>query len=790
MLSRHAFIYALFLAVAASLAVLGTSTRTHSESVAELADVPPEALKALQEGRYLRASLILREYLASRPDTAEAAILLAAQAEAGWGDWARVRQLLEGRSWLDRVAAGRGWDLLARSQLELGEWRASSSSFERFLTMAEGETHRREQGVAQVRRARALVEQRRFAAAVLVYDTAATLLPVSGDWIQVFAAAAAAGAGDTAAVRSRLADVDRDLAEDWGWRTEVRARRAAGDLTGAAAAATRAADRLDTDARRAAAWTQVGEIRRQQGDLHGARVAFIRAMNAAQGSPAAMDAARAMSAMPGLSPADRLLVGRVYLRHGNVARGVEGLRAYLDADGGTPLLRERVMYEIAYAQFRAGDNAAAERSLLDLAAVQDRSVAGDALYAAARAQYRSGRPAVARETLLRVIRDFPDQPAAARAAYLSADLEHDLLQLESAAGLYRRTIEIAPTSAEAALARMRLAGIAMSGNRYEDALRELEEYRGTHTSGRNYQQATFWAGQALRRLGREAEARQRLSEAARIDPFSYYGGVAAEALGEDFWIARLEHEPPTSDRFDSRVHAALARVDLLREIGWTDAAAFEMERVRTHFARFDGALYALAEALNERGFTSAGVSLGREIQRREGAWNMRLLRIVYPFPYRNIIMAEARERNIDPFLAAALIRQESMFNPTARSPVGALGLMQVMPATGQALARRLGVPRFAPNQLAQPELNVLFGTTYLAEQLRTYGDRVDLVLAAYNAGPGRVGRWSQFPEYRDRLLFAERIPFDETRDYVRIVQNNRRIYAAIYGASPVSPTSP
>jgi soluble lytic murein transglycosylase len=206
-----------------------------------------------------------------------------------------------------------------------------------------------------------------------------------------------------------------------------------------------------------------------------------------------------------------------------------------------------------------------------------------------------------------------------------------------------------------------------------------------------------------------------------------------------------------------------------------------MERVRRHFGAFDGALYTLAEALNERGFTSQGIALGWDIYRREGAWNLRLLRIVYPFPFQNFVLAEARERGVDPFLAAALIRQESMFNPRARSPVGALGLMQVMPATGSTLARRLGIARFKAEMLLQPEPNIHFGMAYLADQLNSYGDRLDVVLAAYNAGPTRVTRWRQFPEWSDRLLFAERIPFDETRDYVRIVQNNRRIYSVLYG---------
>lgn len=338
------------------------------------------------------------------------------------------------------------------------------------------------------------------------------------------------------------------------------------------------------------------------------------------------------------------------------------------------------------------------------------------------------------------------------------------------------------------MARMRIGGILYARGNYEAALAEFQELRASHPTGRTFEQATFWTAMSLRRLGRADEARLYFADVRRADPFSYYGGLAADQIGDDIRQRRLEPSPPPNPRWDAQVQRALARVDLLRSIGWDDAANFEMERVREHFARFDGALYSLAEEFNARGFTSAGVSLGREIQRREGAWNLRLLRIVYPLPYENIIMAEARDRNVDPFLVAALIRQESMFNPRARSPVGAAGLMQVMPQTGNALARKLGIQRFRPDMLMQPELNIAFGVEYLAEQLRVYGHRIDAVLAAYNAGPGRVARWQRFPEWRDGHLFAERIPFDETRDYVRVVQHNRRIYEAIYGGLLVEPS--
>jgi soluble lytic murein transglycosylase len=792
MVSRHAVIYLLFFVVAGTIAVFGPR-QTHSAAPAIGEDsVPPAALSALREGRFLRASLILREYLASQNDSTPAALLLAAQAEAGWGDWEQVSNLLSGRSWLDGVAAGFGWNLLGQSQLQLGQWSAASTSLGHYLELADDSAATSEQGIAELRLAQTLTEQRKYAEAQAAYDRALKLLPQVEDWIRVFAASSAASGGDTAVVRTRLAGVDSVLVHEWSWRTVPRARREAGDGAGALAAAERAAARVGSDARKAAAWTMVGTLRRERGDAAGARTAFIRAMNAAQGSSAAIEAARALSEMGGLSPEHQLLVGRVYLRHGNTQRGVAGITAYLDAGRGTAAERERLRYDLANAQFNGGQYPAAERALLAVAAAAtDRKVASDAMYTAARAQYRDGRQSVARATLARIVRDYADQPAAVRASYLTADLDHDDASLASATEHYRQAIRLSPTSAEAAIARMRLGGIAFAAGRHDEALREFDEFRTTHRSGRTYQQATYWSAQALSRLGRTEEARTRLTEARRLDPFSYYGGLAGEELGDTGWGTRLEPAPAQNERYDAQVERALARVDLLREIGWDEAATFEMDRVRRHFAQFDGASYALAESLNSRGFTSQGIALGWDIYRREGAWNTRLLRIVYPFPYRNIIVAEARERNVDPFLAAALIRQESMFNERARSPVGALGLMQVMPATGQTLARRLGIPRFKPEMLTQAELNVHFGMAYLADQLRAYDNRLDAVLAAYNAGPTRVQRWRQFPEWNDRLLFAERIPFDETRDYVRIVQNNRRIYSALYGNDvSVAPATP
>ncbi|MCH7775225.1 MAG: lytic transglycosylase domain-containing protein, partial [Gemmatimonadetes bacterium] len=142
----------------------------------------------------------------------------------------------------------------------------------------------------------------------------------------------------------------------------------------------------------------------------------------------------------------------------------------------------------------------------------------------------------------------------------------------------------------------------------------------------------------------------------------------------------------------------------------------------------------------------------------------------------------AREFDLDPFLLAALVRQESAFDADATSRAGARGLMQLMPATARGLARQLGVD-WDNAFLGIADANVHLGAAHLAQMLRQYGGEIVPALAAYNAGGSRVRRWLRFPEARagDWFLFIERIPFAETRGYVQTLLRNRELYSALYG---------
>jgi soluble lytic murein transglycosylase len=704
-----------------------------------------------------------------------------ARAAAGWGDWRRVEALLEGRSWLATHEGAAGLALLGRARLEQEKWAGARDALSAYLTAATDPAPA-DEGVARVRLAMALARLDEPAEALRAFDAAAARVPVIADWIAIHAARVAAEAGDTADVRRRFAAIGGDVAREWGWNARVRAASQAGDGAAAAAAAEAAARSLTAAGRRAEAWLEVARLQGPAGEPGLVRAALRNSIGAAAGSAAARDAARRFVELGGLTPADRLLVGRALLRHGDFQRGMAQLQAWIDGGHGTADEREALRLELGTALFNGRQFADAERILLPLARdAASRARRAEALFVAGRSQYRDGRTALGRQTFVRVSETYGDVSAGTVAAWFAADLLHDDDDIERASALYRAVVDSGRGIEEVGLAAMRLGGIAFQRGDFAAALREFEAYRQRFPDGRVIQQATFWAGRSLERLGNPAAARERFVETIRLDPLSYYAALASDAIGTPFFQIAMDASPPL--RFRPEIDQAVTPVDLLRELGWNAFATWEIERVRSRFAGSDDALYTLAEALGQRGYTTTAISIGWDLRRRS-EWNQRLLRIIYPFPYRDLVEREARARGVDPFLAAGLIRQESMFNAAAVSPVGAIGLMQVMPETGRAVAAGLGIGGFTPAMLYNPEVNVHIGMAYLADQIRSWGDRADAVLAAYNAGPHRVQRWRLFPEWSDPVLFAERIPFAETRGYVRIVQTNARIYRSLYDPQP------
>ena len=157
----------------------------------------------------------------------------------------------------------------------------------------------------------------------------------------------------------------------------------------------------------------------------------------------------------------------------------------------------------------------------------------------------------------------------------------------------------------------------------------------------------------------------------------------------------------------------------------------------------------------------------------------------YPMPMRDLVLRKSQEIGLDPSYVYGLIRQESRFIMDARSGVGASGLMQVMPATARWTARKIGMAGFSPSQINDQDTNITIGTNYLKLALDDFDGSMALAAAAYNAGPGRPRSWRNGP-VMEAAIWAENVPFSETRDYVKKVLANTTNYAALISGQPQS----
>jgi soluble lytic murein transglycosylase len=161
-------------------------------------------------------------------------------------------------------------------------------------------------------------------------------------------------------------------------------------------------------------------------------------------------------------------------------------------------------------------------------------------------------------------------------------------------------------------------------------------------------------------------------------------------------------------------------------------------------------------------------------------------KLAFPLPFRDSLERYSREHGLDPFVVAALIRQESEFNSKVVSRAHAYGLTQVLPITGRELSRRLNIRPFRPDMLFTPDINLNIGTYFLRSLLDRLKGRWEATLASYNAGPSRVVRWLTWGDFREQAEFVEIIPFDETRTYVQSVLRNADIYRRLYGPQQVA----
>lgn len=709
----------------------------------------------LAAGSPWRATRLLAPILADPAARTPESEWLAARAAAGWGGWAQVREILGRSGWLDSLYDGSGRELLARAALALGDDSVAEVEARRALARA---TDPGTIGMRRVLLARALDRLGKLSDAGAAYAAAAGELAPIGDWLRLRALTAlATGAGpvsvgpgitDSLVLAHAPAAVAAALERRRAFAPARDAYLALGDTVSALRMATAIA--ADSATRRAIL-AQLAEA------LPSPQLTQLLAL---------LD-----QAYPPLAPEEQLIAARAAARAGQFPRAVLGFDAALARGLGAPDDRfTRATMLARSGQVTAG--AAAFGALTG-----DRDLGVRALYEQGRALLRLPDHAAAVRILGVVARRHPhDSTQAASALFLLAGEDADRGDDRAARRSWGELARRYPTDRLAAPARFQADLISFVRREFKRAARGFDSLRAPDAGGVEANAAAYWAGRAWAAAGRPDSAGVRWHEVLDRASGSYYAGASARRLGLAPPPIREPGPPAPVPAFVSGARDRIALLDsagLDLEAGWERAALGAA-------AGGPDTLVAAAGALLQVDAPALAARLARSALLLSGVDTARALRLLYPLDDADILSREARRRNIDPAFAAALIRQESGFDPEAVSGAGARGVMQVMPSVGAALARRLHFPMWDPVLLFQPDVNLEIGMAQLQNLFGRFGDQAR-VLAAYNAGGAKVLAWEQRAGVGDPEVFIERIPFPETRDYVRTILRNREMYGRLYG---------
>jgi len=348
-----------------------------------------------------------------------------------------------------------------------------------------------------------------------------------------------------------------------------------------------------------------------------------------------------------------------------------------------------------------------------------------------------------------------------------------------------------PSAKNASLAHWKAAWLSYRLGLYADATRLFEAQIRLFPSEPETAAALYWRGR-LYELNENNPARAAANYRAvvRSYPHFYYAQQARRRLdalnnivpASDTQLENLEPLPPPKpvESFpEASPHLAKAR--LLANAGLNDFVSREIT-ADPEFAA-SGSL-AEAQIYASYGETFHALRIAKHALPSAASAPISSIpleywRLLYPEPWWDMIQTASARNHLDPYFVVSLIRQESEFSPSVVSYANAWGLMQLLPATGKMLAREEGLTHFETYQLLDPETNIRLGTRNLRQLLDKFGGVEEYVLAAYNAGDGRVVDWKASGSYRGIDEFVESIPFTQTREYVQAIRRNEEMYRAI-----------
>jgi len=564
------------------------------------------------------------------------------------------------------------------------------------------------------------------------------------------------------------------------------ARALLGDADGARSAWRSAIDDTRSDSERARLRLQIARSYEDAGDLRSARDAYLSIWVSHPTREEGEVAGVRLDALPERAGPTRS--GRDWRRRGDklfrARRNEEALEAYAQALAGelSRSERRRTQRQQAQTLFRMRSYPAAVEAFAKLPQVDDVPIWH------ARSLARADRVLESIDEFERLSRTRRDA-IGTRATYLAALLLDGRGFSDRARRHYERIASRRSSAGLRGAALWRLGWAAYREGNYEEALGYLDRLVRAlgPRSGVDALRERYWRARALDKTGSPA-ARAEFTAIALEYPFSYYGLRARE---------RADREAPARMRVlaasrakETSKRKALPREDLERprillEAGLLDDARSELARARRN-ARTASDRLEIAQLLADAGdfneAQKAAIGHGTSELARgpvpgsEGTWWH-----AWPYAYGDVVeRGTAAPGSVEPGLVLAIMREESGYRPGVRSAVGARGLMQIMPDTGTRLAKGIGIARFDPEELFDPEVNVILGSYYLTQLSNRFPDRLSAAIASYNAGPEVVQEWLEERPEMDDDEWVESIPYDQTRSYVKRVLRSLHAYRVLY----------
>ncbi len=381
-----------------------------------------------------------------------------------------------------------------------------------------------------------------------------------------------------------------------------------------------------------------------------------------------------------------------------------------------------------------------------------------------------------------LLAQYPTSPYADRARFAAADIHEYFGRRTEAVQLYTDILKQSATTPVRDDAAWRLAWLYYLSGELSSASETFKDLALKSNNSTLTTAALYWQARIAEKASEPDRARQLYRQIVDGAAESYYQTLAARALRrlgdvvqDPKWVpppAPQEPEPPMSPEL--LFH--LSRARSLTALSLRSLAVAELDELNRGPKKGNRMRAFLMQAYFQAGAYARSLQLANQLPSSRS--DRELYR--YPLAFWDLIQQKAQDRGLDPYLVLALIRQESLFDTQARSPAAALGLMQLIPPTATRIAKELGLPEPSQETLLGPELNLTLGTQYLKDLLQRYGNSWQKAIAAYNAGESAVDRWQKEIPTDDIEEFVERIPYVETRGYVKLVLRNHDMYKRLY----------